>query len=123
MSDSKRRTGRPVDPNSLKARSAALFAQLKSDGKTGKEIKQAFQDTLGVTAGTAQVYYHYANKLYVQSLETKTVHASFDHDLNESVVESVSPEIENSINQSISEPEPVFSCFGFPDDEQALATA
>lgn len=82
MSDSKR-IGRPVNPNSLKALSVALFAQMKSEGKTSKEIKHAFQDILGVTAGTAQVYYHYANKSK----------------------ENVSPKNENIINQS--EPEQV----------------
>ena len=63
-----KRTGRPVSPNAARQIAVTIYAVLSAEGKTGKEIREAFVSTLKnpagapITQGTAQVFYHKIRK-------------------------------------------------------------
>lgn len=62
VSNEKRRVGRPKgDPSTKLAQCKSLYTTLLAEGKDRTAIVAAFE-ALGVSKGTAQVYYHDAKK-------------------------------------------------------------
>lgn len=62
VSSDKRKVGRPKgDPRTKLAQAKALYVTLQGEGKTRADILAAFEG-LGISKGSAQVYYHEAKK-------------------------------------------------------------
>lgn len=62
----KRKAGRPVEANSRIAQCKALYITLATQGKSRKEILEAFEG-IGLKAGSAAVYYHEAKNAAKES--------------------------------------------------------